>query len=174
MAALMAWRRWSLGTPVQHQHFPVNSVLFHARCKNTSQSKYQPQRPQLSSEQALAESVLEVNMEEIRDHHQRHYPQVFPACGGVKKFSTPTMPISSLIHLGVQLQIWCLFFWFTELVFLSIFLEILSLPFSITKNITHIYTLIWSQWKIVSKICTNGQKHSQPLHKMFSMSGDFP
>lgn len=68
MAALIAWRRWSLGTSARHQHFPVNPVIFHVRLQgNVPKANNWHQRPQPSTEQALAESVLEVNMEEIRD-----------------------------------------------------------------------------------------------------------
>lgn len=90
MAALIAWRRWSLGTSARHQHFPRQPSDFPCTfARKRPESKYRHQRPQPSTEQALSESVLEVNMEEIRDCHQRHYPQAFPACGGTENFKHP-------------------------------------------------------------------------------------
>lgn len=67
MAALMAWRCWSLGTSAQHQHFPHQFSDFPCTLQgNVPKQTHQHQRPQPSPEQALAESVLKVNMEEIR------------------------------------------------------------------------------------------------------------
>ena len=67
MAALIAWRRWSLGTSAQQQHFPRQLSDFPCALQgNVPKQTQQHQRAQPSPEQALAESVLEVNMEEIR------------------------------------------------------------------------------------------------------------
>lgn len=78
MAALIAWRRWSLGTSARHKHSRHQLSDF----PHTWQVRIPKQTSASNTEQALAESILKINKEEIMGCHGRHYPQVFPALWG--------------------------------------------------------------------------------------------
>lgn len=61
MAALIAWRRWSLGTSTQNQNFPHQLSDFPRTLQGRDPKQISTLKTSAHTEQALGESVLEVN-----------------------------------------------------------------------------------------------------------------